>query len=93
MVYSSVYFVVGGLIYLNREKMKQFVKRKKLLSIPLIFFTLLLYFNIGENTVTMVLAADCSFLLHWDVERWEYSATNLLNSPAVSILKCTFAIW
>lgn len=62
IVYSFVYFVIGGLVFLNREKLKEFVERRKLLSILLMLVTIVLYYMIGENTVTLSLTCG-AFLI------------------------------
>ncbi|MDO4329871.1 MAG: acyltransferase [Lachnospiraceae bacterium] len=96
IVYSSVYFVVGGLIYLNREKMKQFVERKKLLSILLMFFTLLLYFKIGENTVTMVLACGSFLVVALECREMGILSnpfTKFINGISFEMYLCHMAIY
>lgn len=61
IVYSAVYFIVGGIIYLYREQLKKIVVEKKLLVWLSAVAAVILYFVVGSNVVTMLLV--CSTLL------------------------------
>lgn len=55
IVYSFVYFVIGGVIYLNRVILKTIVVSRKWLTLLFMLMAVALYYFIGENTLTLSL--------------------------------------
>lgn len=62
IMYSSCYFVAGGLIYLYREKLTDFSKVQPWLSLGILAVSVGLYFSIGADTI-FLLAVSCSMLI------------------------------
>lgn len=55
IVYSAVYFIAGGLIYLYRKELTVFSKKYKLLAVLILAVTVFAYYLFGGNTVIMLL--------------------------------------
>lgn len=54
IIYSGVYFVFGGIIYLYREQLEEFAKTKRIFVWLTTIISVCLYFVIGSNTCTML---------------------------------------
>lgn len=51
MFYSFIYFCVGGILYLYKEKIENLLKNKRILSIILIILSTVLYFIINNDYI------------------------------------------
>lgn len=54
IVYSSVYFILGGLIYLYRENLTMLVNKFRYIVFVVIIFGLLLYYLVSDTTIVML---------------------------------------
>ncbi len=57
IIYSAVYFVAGGLIYLYREQLKKFAEQKKIFAWIGAVASVVLYFLIGDSVITILLVS------------------------------------
>lgn len=57
IVYCLCYLIAGGLIYLFRNELEQFSSKFQWISLGIIIVTVVLYFLIGSNTITMLLVS------------------------------------
>ena len=57
IVYCLCYLIAGGLIYLYRNELEQFSSKFQWISLGIIIVTVVLYFLIGSNTITMLLVS------------------------------------
>ena len=55
IVYSLCYFIAGGLVYLYRDMLKVFSQKYHWLSFLIIILSIILFFVIGSNTITLLL--------------------------------------
>ena len=63
IVYSLCYFVAGGLVYQYRDELEIFSRRYQWISLGAAAASVILYFFIGGNTITMLLVS-VSFLVY-----------------------------
>lgn len=57
IIYCLCYLIAGGLIYLYRKELEQFSCKFQWISLGTIIVTVVLYFLIGGNTITMLLVS------------------------------------
>ena len=57
IIYCLCYLIAGGLIYLYRKELEQFSSKYLWISLGTIIVTVVLYFLIGGNTITMLLVS------------------------------------
>lgn len=57
IIYCLCYLIAGGLIYLYRKELKQFSSKYQWMCLGIIIGTVVLYFLIGGNTITMMLVS------------------------------------
>ena len=57
IIYCLCYLIVGGLIYLYRKELEQFSSKFQWISLGVIIVTAVLYYIIGDNTITMLLVS------------------------------------
>lgn len=57
IVYSAAYFILGGIIYLYREKLKIFAEEKKLLAWLITVLTIVAYLIIENNTINILMVS------------------------------------
>lgn len=57
IIYCLCYLIAGGLIYLYRKELEQFSSKYRWISFEAIIVTVVLYFFIGGNTITMLLVS------------------------------------
>ena len=57
IVYSLCYFVAGGLLYQYRLKLERFSRNNPAVCFGAVLATVILYFLIGSNTITMLLVS------------------------------------
>lgn len=55
IIYSSVYFLAGGLVYIYRKELSDFLECRGWVVYSAIICCLLFYFLMGSNTVTLLL--------------------------------------
>lgn len=63
IVYSLCYFVAGGLVYQHRDELEIFSRRYQWVSLGMAAASVILYFLMGGNTITM-LFVSVSFLIY-----------------------------
>lgn len=57
IIYCLCYLIAGGLIYLYRKELEQFSSKFQWISLGTIIVTVVFYFFIGGNTITMLLVS------------------------------------
>lgn len=57
IIYSLCYLLAGGLIYQYRMELEQFSRKNQWISLELVVITALIYYLIGDNTITMLLVS------------------------------------
>ena len=57
IIYCLCYLIAGGFIYLYREELERFSNRYRKIGFAVIIVSVILYFLVGENTITMLLIA------------------------------------
>lgn len=63
IIYSLCYFVAGGLVYQHRDELEIFSRKYQWISLGTAAASVILYFFIGGNTITMLLVS-VSFLVY-----------------------------
>ena len=63
IIYSLCYFVAGGLVYQHRDELEIFSRKYQWISLGTAAASVILYFLIGGNTITMLLVS-VSFLIY-----------------------------
>ena len=81
IIYSGVYFVFGGIIYLYRKQLEEFAKTKKMFVWLAAIISVCMYFIIGSNTCTMLLV--CEMLLICALGAKKYG---ILVNPVTSLI-------
>lgn len=70
IVYSLCYLLAGGLIYLYRDEAETFGQKHGWISLELVAVTVILYFMVGANTITMLLVSAslliCAIGRNWN---------------------------
>lgn len=89
IVYCTVYFVVGGLVYLYKELLSEISRRFWILMMGLCFGAGILYFMIGASTLTMLLVG--TLLLIYAIG--DYRKGILLNPVTKFIGGISFEIY
>ncbi len=69
IVYSLCYLLAGGLIYLYRDEAEEFGRKHGWISLGLVAVTVILYFMVGANTITMLLVSS-SLLIYAIGRNW-----------------------
>lgn len=54
IIYDAIYFIVGGLCYLYRKELGNFVLKHKVVVGVTMFFAIAAYFAIGASTLTIL---------------------------------------
>lgn len=93
IIYSGAYFILGGIIYLYREQLKVIAEKKKMLAWMLTVLTVVLYFAIGANTITMLLVSASLLIYALGINRGGYYSIRSQNSSVVSASRYIFATW
>lgn len=63
IIYSLCYLIAGGLIYLYCEELEQFSRKYRWINLGIVIVTIILYYLIGENTLT-ILFVSVTFLIY-----------------------------
>ena len=94
IVYSAVYFVVGGMVYLYREQLKRFVEQKKTIAWMVAAVSAVLYFLVGGNVITMLLVCTTLLVYALGINRGGgYCSIRLQDLSAVSALRFISVTW
>lgn len=95
IIYCSVFFISGGIVYLNRCYISKFVSSHKIFSCAIVLFTSLLYFLFSNNTI--VLLAFCvsvlAFSLGTRVWLLSNSVSKFLGGICFEIYLCHMVIF
>lgn len=89
ILYSSCFFLAGGLIYLYREKI---VKLNQWIALGVAGCAVILYYLVGGNTM-MCLLVSGSLLIYVIIKRGGYWRTELQSSSVASVWKSICPIW
>ena len=54
ILYSAVYFIAGGLIFLYRKELAEFASKYKVIAEAILLIATVAYFALGGNTLTML---------------------------------------
>ena len=54
ILYSAVYFIAGGLIFLYRKELAEFASKYKVIAGAILLIATVAYFAVGGNTITML---------------------------------------
>ena len=54
ILYSAVYFIAGGLIFLYRKELAEFASKHKVIAGTILLIAAVAYFALGSNTLTML---------------------------------------
>ena len=54
IVYDAIYFIAGGLIFLYRKELAEFVSKHKVIAGAILLIATVAYFAVGGNTLTML---------------------------------------
>ncbi len=93
IVYSLCYFVAGGLLYQYRLKLERFSRNNPAVCFGAVLATVILYFLIGSNTITMLLVSVSLLVYALGRSRGGYWKTDLQNSSALSVWRFTSRTW
>ena len=54
ILYDAIYFIVGGLVFLYRKEMAEFVLKYKGITSVILLSAIVSYFILGDSTLTML---------------------------------------
>ncbi|WP_456063608.1 acyltransferase family protein [Clostridium sp.] len=54
IVYDAIYFIIGGLIFLYRKELAEFVQKYKVVAGAILLAAIVTYFTLGSLTLTML---------------------------------------
>lgn len=69
IVYSAVYFILGGIIYLYRNQLKVIAEEKKVGVWLVAVLAAVLYFILGNNTITVLLVSTALLVYALGINR------------------------
>ena len=94
IIYDAIYFIVGGLCYLYRKELGNFVLKHKVVVGVTMFFAIAAYFAIGASTLTILFFCFVSLAYTLGCNTGGgYWSIRLPNSSVVSASRFTCAIW
>lgn len=96
IVYSAVYFVCGGLIFLYRQQLEKVAKEKKVIVWLVTVISVGIYFVLGANTATMLFVAVMCLLCALGAEKngiLVNPVTNLISGISFEIYLCHMVIY
>lgn len=93
IIYCLCYLIAGGLIYLYRKELEQSSNRYRWGSLGIIIVTVVLYFLIGANTITMLLVSVAMLVYMLGNDRGGYYRTHLPSLSVRSVWRFTSPIW
>lgn len=93
IVYDAVYFIVGGLIFLYRKELADFVSRYKVVAGTILLVATAVYFVFGSSTLTMLFFCVAALLYTLGCNRGGYWSIPSPNFLAVSASRFICAIW
>ena len=95
IVYCLCYFILGGLIYQYRDELYRFSKNKKVLSVIVMIAVIVIYYWIGANTITMLLASGSMliFALGKSGGVLQNRATKFISSVSMEVYLSHMAIF
>ena len=94
IIYCLCYLIAGGLIYLYRKELEQFSSKYRWISFEAIIVTVVFYFFIGGNTITMLLISVSMLIYALGRTRGGgYSRTQLPSLSVRSVWRFISLIW
>lgn len=93
IIYSAVYFVAGGMVYLYRVELKRYAEQKKAVVWVVTVVSAVLYFIVGDNTVTMLIVSAALLIYVLGINGGGYCSIRLQNLSAVSASRFIYATW
>ena len=96
IIYSSVYFVTGGMIYLYREPLKKIAIEQKVLVWFIAVAAAVVYFLVGGNTLTMLLISAVLLIYALGINRGGVLLnpfTRFISSISFEIYLCHMVIY
>ena len=82
IIYSLCYFVAGGLVYQHRDELEIFSRKYQWISLGMAAASVILYFLIGGNTITMLLVyqglrvPETMYFVHFKAVDYRMSCPN-----------------
>lgn len=94
ILYSAVYFIAGGLIFLYRKELAEFASKYKIIAGAILLIASAAYFALGSSTLTMLFfcVAALVYTLGCKVGGG-YWSIQLPSSSGVSASRFTCATW
>lgn len=96
IIYSGVYFVFGGIIYLYRKQLEEFAKAKRIFVWLATVISVCFYFLIGSNTYTMLLVCVMFLICALGTEQAGVlinPVTRLISSISFEVYLCHMVIY
>lgn len=96
IVYSAVYFVCGGLIFLYRQQLERVAKEKKVIVWLVTVISVCIYFVLEANTATMLLVSVMFLICALGAEQKGVlvnPVTNLISGISFEIYLCHMVIY
>lgn len=87
IVYCLCYFILGGLIFQYKTELYEWSKNKRLFSFATVIVTIVMYYMIGMNTLTMLLVSGSLliFALGRDVGLLQNRVTHYFSTVSMEV--------
>lgn len=99
MFYSFIFFCIGGMIYLYKDKIISILKKNRIISFAAMMFSILLYFLIPSNKYLFLLRIlpMCmmliSYAISFDSKVLNNKITNFISNISLEIYLCHMVIF
>ena len=92
ILYSAVYFIAGGLVFLYRKELAEVASKHKVIAGTILMVATVAYFAVGGNTLTMLFFCVAALVYTLGCKRGGWSIL-LPNSSVESASRFTCATW
>ena len=93
IVYDAIYFIIGGLIFLYRKELAEFVQKYKVVAGAILLAAIVTYFTLGSLTLTMLFFCVAALVYTLGCNGGGYWSIQSPNSSVESASRFTCATW
>ena len=93
ILYSAVYFIAGGLVFLYRKELAEVASKHKVIAGTILMVATVAYFAVGGNTLTMLFFCVAALVYTLGCNRGGYWSIQSPSSSVVSASRFTCATW
>ena len=93
IVYDAIYFIIGGLIFLYRKELAEFVQKYKVVAGAILLAAIVTYFTLGSLTLTMLFFCVAALVYTLGCNGGGYWSIQSPNFSVASASRFTCATW